>query len=64
MTAKEDGPIRIAVVADVTWAGPLLSLTVIVKVEDPLVVAVPKIVPVDGDNVTPIGNRPEVIDHA
>jgi len=58
-----DGATAIVVEADAVWAGLPLSATVAVKVEVPLAVGVPEIVPVDDDRVNPTGNLPEVIDH-
>ncbi len=52
----------IDVTADFVCTGSLLSLTVTVKVEIPLVVGVPAIVPVVAPNVNPAGNVPDVID--
>lgn len=52
----------IAVVAEAAWAGLLLSVTVVVKLDDPLPVGVPEIVPVDALKVSPLGNLPEVMD--
>ena len=51
------------VVVEVTWAGLLLSVTVAVKVEVPLAVAVPEIVPLAGSRLNPAGNVPEVTLH-
>jgi hypothetical protein len=42
--------------------GLLLSTTVVVKVEVPVLVGVPEIVPVEGVRVSPAGRPPEVID--
>ena len=56
------GLTRIAAVADLVCAGLLLSVTVTVKVEDPLAVGVPEIIPVDDARVTPAGRLPELID--
>jgi hypothetical protein len=56
------GLTRIAAVADLVCAGLLLSVTVTVKVEDPLAVGVPAIIPVDDARVTPAGRLPELID--
>ena len=47
--------------ADCDSAGELLSLTVIVKLDDPLLVGVPEMVPVADENDRPAGNSPEVI---
>ena len=46
---------------DVVWAGLPLSVTVAVKVEDPLVVGVPEIAPFDA-RLSPAGSLPDVID--
>jgi hypothetical protein len=48
--------------ADAVWAGLPLSVTVAVKVEVPLVVGVPEIMPVDGAKFTPAGSLPDVMD--
>ncbi len=48
--------------ADADWIGLLLSVTVTVKVEVPLVVGVPDIVPVEDASVSPAGNWPELTD--
>jgi hypothetical protein len=58
----EAGVTTTEVVAEVTWAGLLLSVTVAVKVEVPLVVGEPEIVPVEGLRVNPAGRFPDVID--
>jgi hypothetical protein len=47
---------------DVVRAGLLLSVTNAVKLEDPLAVGMPDIVP-EGARVNPAGSLPEVIDH-
>jgi hypothetical protein len=60
---SEDGVTTIAVLADVVWAGLLLSFTAAMKVEVPLAVGVPEITPVDSARVSPAGNAPEAIDH-
>ena len=57
----EDGPTTTEVVAEVTCAGLLLSVTVAVKVEVPPVVGVPAIAPVAELRVNPAGRWPEVI---
>lgn len=49
---------------ELVWIGELLSLTVAVKVEAPLAVAVPEITPVEGEIDSPAGNCPELIDQA
>jgi hypothetical protein len=48
--------------ADAVCAGLLLSVTVAVKLDVPLVVAVPEIAPVDAVSVRPVGRLPDVID--
>jgi hypothetical protein len=48
---------------DVVWAGLPLSVTVVVKVADPLVVDVPEIAPFDA-RLSPAGSLPDVIDQA
>jgi hypothetical protein len=50
------------VAADFVWTGELLSLTVAVKLDVPLVVGVPEIMPVVAARVSPAGRLPEVID--
>ncbi len=50
------------VAADWVCAGLLLSVTVTVKLEVPLAVGVPEMMPVDGDRLRPAGRVPEVID--
>ncbi len=49
-------------VADCVSTGELLSLTLTVKLEEPLEVGVPEIVPV-GEIERPVGNWPDAIDH-
>jgi hypothetical protein len=56
------GVITISVVADVAWAGLLLSVTVAVKVELPLTVGMPEITPVVEARVSPAGSLPDAID--
>jgi hypothetical protein len=56
------GATTMDVVTDTAWAGLLLSLTVAVKLEVPLAVGVPEIVPLDA-RFSPAGSLPEVIDH-
>ena len=48
---------------DADCTGLLLSVTVAVKVEVPLVVGVPEITPVEEASVSPAGSLPDVIDH-
>lgn len=50
-------------VADLAWEGLLLSVTVVVKVEVPVAVGVPEMVPVVAARVKPAGRLPELIDH-
>jgi hypothetical protein len=50
-------------VAEVASAGLPPSVTVAVKVETPLAVGTPEIVPADDARVRPRGSLPEVIDH-
>jgi hypothetical protein len=52
----------IVVTADFVCTGLLLSVTVTVKVDIPLAVGVPEIVPVVDAKVRPPGRLPEVID--
>lgn len=56
------GAIAMAKGVDVVRAGLLLSVTNAVKLEDPLAVGMPDIVP-EGARVNPAGSLPEVIDH-
>jgi hypothetical protein len=53
----------IAFLDDAVCVGLLLSVTVVVKIELPVLVDVPEIVPVDGVRTSPAGKLPEVIDH-
>jgi hypothetical protein len=53
----------IVIAADFVWTGLLLSLTLAVKVDIPLTVGVPEIVPVVDARVSPAGRLPDVIDH-
>jgi hypothetical protein len=48
--------------ADFVCTGALLSVTVTVKVDIPLAVGVPEIVPVADPSVSPAGRLPEVMD--
>jgi hypothetical protein len=57
------GATTIVVVAEVTWAGLLLSVTASVKVEVPLAVGTPEIAPVDSERVSPGGSLPEITAH-
>ena len=50
------------VAADFVWTGELLSLTVAVKLDVPLVVGVPEMMPVVAARVSPAGRLPDVID--
>lgn len=52
----------IEVAADFVCAGEPLSVTVAVKLDVPLVVGVPEIIPVVAARVSPAGNVPTVID--
>jgi hypothetical protein len=52
----------IVITADFVCTGLLLSVTVKVKVDIPLSVGVPEIVPVVDAKVSPAGRLPEVID--
>jgi hypothetical protein len=52
----------IVVTADLVCAGSPVSLTVTVKVDTPLAVGVPEIVPVVEASVSPAGRLPEVTD--
>ena len=45
------------------WTGEPLSLTVAVKLEVPLVVGVPEMIPVVAARESPAGRLPAVIDH-
>ena len=47
---------------DRVWVGLLLSLTVAVKVNVPLVVGIPEISPLPAAKVKPVGRLPNVID--
>jgi hypothetical protein len=49
--------------ADLVWAGLLLSFTVAVKLEVPVAVGVPEMVPVVAARLSPAGRLPELIDH-
>jgi hypothetical protein len=53
----------IEVEADLVWAGLLLSFTVAVKLEVPVAVGVPEMVPVVAARLSPAGRLPELIDH-
>lgn len=53
----------IEAVADLDWAGLLLSVTVAVKLEVPVVLGVPEIAPVVAARVSPAGRLPALIDH-
>jgi hypothetical protein len=48
---------------DAVRAGLLVSVANTVKLEDPLAVGVPDIVPVEGARFNPAGSLPEAIDH-
>jgi hypothetical protein len=50
------------VATDFVWAGLLLSLTVAVKLDVPLVEGVPEMIPVVAARVSPAGRLPAVID--
>jgi hypothetical protein len=50
------------VAADLVWTGEPLSLTIAVKLDVPLVVGVPEMIPVVAAKVSPAGRLPEVID--
>jgi len=62
-TVEVDGATTTAVVADVVCAGPLLSVTIAVKVTVPVVVGTPEIVPVAGTSASPAGSLPDLIAH-
>ncbi len=49
--------------ADLVCAGLLLSVTVAVKLEVPVAVGVPEMVPLVAARVSPGGRLPEVMDH-
>jgi hypothetical protein len=49
--------------ADFVWTGLLLSLTVTVKLDVPLVVGVPEITPLLAESVNPAGRLPLLMDH-
>src|ERR1700732_3587096 len=49
------------VAADLVWTGEPLSLTVAVKLDVPLVVGVPEMIPVVAAKVSPAGRLPEGI---
>lgn len=55
--------IVIDVATDLVWIGLLLSFTVTVKLNVPLAVGVPEIVPVAADRLSPAGKLPELTDH-
>jgi hypothetical protein len=62
--AAAGGPANVIdVTADLVCAGSPLSVTVTVKVDIPLAVGVPEIVPVVEASVSPAGRLPEVTDH-
>ncbi len=48
--------------ANFDWTGLLLSLTVTVKVEVPLIVGEPEIIPVEDVSLSPAGSWPKLID--
>ena len=52
----------IAPLADFVCAGLLLSVTVVVKVDEPVTVGLPEMTPVVAARVKPAGRLPEVID--
>ena len=52
----------IEVAADLAWEGSLLSVTVAVKLEVPVAVGIPEMVPVVAARVRPEGSLPELID--
>jgi len=53
----------IDVAMDRVWTGELMSLTMTVKFEVPLVLGVPEITPVVAAWVNPAGRVPDVMDH-
>jgi hypothetical protein len=53
----------ILIADDVVCIGLLLSLTVTVKVNFPLAVGVPEIIPLLPASFSPVGKLPEVMDH-
>jgi hypothetical protein len=57
------GAIVMARGTDAVRAGLLLSVANTVKLEDPLAVGMPDIVPVEGVRVKPAGSLPEAIAH-
>lgn len=61
--ASSVGATTTAAVADVACEGLPLSVTVAVKVDTPLAVGTPEIVPADAARARPWGSLPEVIDH-
>ena len=52
----------IEVATDFVWTGVPLSLTVAVKLDVPLMVGVPEMMPVVAARVSPAGRLPAVID--
>lgn len=50
------------VLKDLVWTGVLLSVTVAVKLNVPLAVGVPEIVPVAAATLSPVGKLPELTD--
>jgi hypothetical protein len=57
------GTITSVIAADLICAGLPLSLTVAVKLDVPIVVGIPEIMPLVGVRLNPAGRLPEVIDH-
>jgi hypothetical protein len=58
-----DAATVIVMPTDLVCTGLLLSLTVAVKLNVPLAVGVPEIIPLLPASVSPVGKLPEVIDH-
>ena len=55
------GATTIVVVAEVTWAGLLLSVTAVAKVEVPLAVGTPVMPSIDDERFRPAGKWPATI---
>jgi hypothetical protein len=60
---RSAGAIKMVIGTEAVRAGWLLSVTSAIKLEDPVVVGTPEMVPVAGIRVKPVGNLPEAIDH-
>jgi hypothetical protein len=62
-TTSAFGVTVIVVLVEAVCEGLLLSVTVATKVEVPLLVGAPEMVPVDGVRINPAGKLPELIVH-